>query len=450
MADGRFAVAGAGISGLAAAWELERHGADVVVLDPVDEIGGKLRQSILPGLDLVVEEGADAFLARVPDALELCAEIGIDDLVHPATSDAYVYANGALRSLPAGHVLGLPTDLEAAAAAGLLSPAGVERARADLASDAPPLEHDVAVGELLRSRLGDEVCDHLVGPLLGGINAGEVDRMSTEAVAPQLWALARAGGSLIEAAIRQRATAAASDAPVFATPAEGVAELPRRVAELLTAEIRLGRPVPPVTTGAGGVHLGDERFDGIVVATPAHAATTLLADAAPGAAALLGSIEHSSVVLVTLAVERAAVDHTLDGSGFVVARTEPIDVTAVSWGSSKWQRWDDGTHAVFRISLGHDADPTDWCAMDDADLVAVARRDLRSTMGIDVEPVSVRVGRWPRSFPQYRPGHLAVAESIDAAAAAAGPIAVAGMGMRGVGIPACIREARRAARTLLG
>jgi protoporphyrinogen/coproporphyrinogen III oxidase len=139
----RFVVVGAGVAGLSAAWELERHGHDVVVLDRADRVGGKLQASAVPGLGLALEEGADAFLARVPDALELCAELGIDDLVHPASGDAYVWSDGSLRPLPKGQLLGLPTDLDEVAASGLVSPAGIERARADLASDVPPLEHDL-------------------------------------------------------------------------------------------------------------------------------------------------------------------------------------------------------------------------------------------------------------------------------------------------------------------
>jgi len=446
---GRFAVVGAGISGLSAAWELERAGHRVVVHEAGDGIGGKLQTSPVPGLPFPLDEGADAFLARVPDALELCAELGVDDLVHPATGRAYVWSGGSLRPLPKGQLLGLPTDLDELAASGLVSPAGMERARADLASEAPPLDRDVSVGELVRARLGDEVCDHLVEPLLGGINGGEADGLSVQACAPQIWACATRGGSLVRAAADVRAATVDTGAPVFATPAAGMAALPRRLADALRAEIRLGA-TPALALDARGMEVDGERYDGVVVAVPAPAAAALLAATAPDAAGVLRGAEVASVVMVTVLAERVAIEHPLDASGVVVARDAGLDITAASFASSKWAHWDDGEHAVFRISLGHDADPVDWCARTDDQLVAVAVRDLAALLGEAVTPVGVRVGRWPGAFPQYRPGHLDRVRGARAALDAVGGVAIAGMSFDGIGVPACIRSGRTAARHLLG
>jgi len=444
----RFAVIGAGVAGLSAAWELERQGHEVVVLEAADRLGGKLQASPVPGLAFPLEEGADAFLARVPDALELCAELGIDDLVHPAVGDALVWSSGALHPLPKAQLLGLPTDLDELAASGLVSPAGVERARADLDHDAPPLDHDVSVGELVRARLGDEVCDHLVEPLLGGINGGEADGLSVQACAPQIWACAVRGGSLVRAAADVRAAGPPSGAPVFAAPAAGMSSLPRRLADALRAEVRLGTS-PTVELAPAGARVDGEPFAGVVVATPADAAGALLGGSAPDAASLLAGADFASVVMVVLVVPRASIAHPLDASGVVVARDAGLSITAASFGSSKWAHWDDGEHAVFRISLGHDGDPTDWCATPDDALAAVARRDLETLLGEPVDPVGLRVGRWPRAFPQYRPGHLAHVADVRAALDAAGPVAVAGMSFDGIGVPACIRSGRTAARHLL-
>jgi len=445
----RFAVIGAGISGLAAAWELEQAGHDVVVLDAAERPGGKLQASPVPGLNFSLDEGADAFLARVPDALELCAELGIDELVHPATGEAFVWSDGALRPLPKAQLLGLPTDLDALAASGLLSPAGLERARLDLGSDAPPVAHDLSVGELVRTRLGDEVCDHLVEPLLGGINGGEADGLSAQACAPQIWACATRGGSLVRAAAEVKAATSPTDAPVFATPAAGMAELPRRLADALHTDIRTASPVAAVSIDGRDVVVAGERVAGVVVATPADAAAHLLHDVAPEAAGELARTDFASVVMVTVVADAAGIRHPLDGSGVVVARDAGLSITAASFGSSKWAHWDDGRHAVFRISLGHDGDPVDWCAKADDELAAVALADLARVLDQPVTPVGVRVGRWARSFPQYRPGHLDRVAGIRADLDAAGPVAVAGMSFDGIGVPASIRSGRTAARHLL-
>ncbi len=446
----RFAVIGAGIAGLAAAWELELAGHDVVVLEAGREIGGKLQRSPVRGLAFPLEEGADAFLARVPDALELCAEIGVEDLVHPASGDAWVWSGDSLHPLPKSQLLGLPTDLDDLAASGLVSEAGLARAAQDLDSEAPPVTGDVSVGRLVRDRLGDEVCDHLVEPLLGGINGGEADGLSVQACAPQLWSCATRGGSLIRAAAAVKAAGAGIDAPVFAAPAEGMASLPRRLADRLRAEIRFRTEVPALTVTGSGVRVGGDDFAGAVVATPADVAGTLLGALAPDAAGVLGATDFASVVMVTVVAEAADVDHPLDGSGAVVARDSDLSITACSFGSTKWAQWDDGRHVVFRVSLGHDGDPVDWCGRSDSDLTAVALADLERLLGVPVPPVGVRVGRWARSFPQYRPGHLDRIAALRGALGAAGPVAVAGMSYAGIGVPACIRSGRTQARRLLG
>ncbi len=442
------AVVGGGITGLAAAWELERSGVDVVVFDEAGRVGGKVAASEVPGLPFPIDDGADAFLARVPDALDLCAELGIDDLVHPATGQAYVFARGALRPLPKGQLLGLPTDLDELAASGLVSDAGLAVARGDLDTDWAAPTEDLSVGDLIRSRLGDEVCDHLVEPLLGGINAGDADGLSAAATAPQIWSCAQ-GGSLIRNAARLRA-AATTSGPVFATPRDGMAAIPAELVRQLRAEIRRGHRVVSLAVGDGGVTVDGERFSGAVVAVPAPAAASVLRQAAPDAAQSLASIEMASVVMVTLVADRADVDHPLDGSGFVVARTAGTSITACSWGSSKWAHWDDGDRVVFRASLGHDADETDWCAQPDAALVDTVLADLRTTMGVDLRPVGSRVGRWPGAFPQYRPGHLGRVAAVHDAVQAAGGLTIAGASLGGIGVPACIRQGRAAARALLG
>ena len=446
----RVAVVGGGIAGLSAAWELERAGVAVTVFEASADVGGKLRQSDVPGLPFPLDEGADAFLARVPDALELCDELGIDELTHPATGRAFVYARDRLRPLPASHLLGIPTDLDDLASTGLVSDEGIERARADLTSEAAPPTADLSVADLVAGRLGREVSDHLVEPLLGGINAGEADGLSAAAVAPQIWACALQGGSLMRAAAEVRGRAAATGAPVFATPTDGMASLPRRLAERLVADIRRSAAVGTMEISAGRAEIDGESFDGVVVATPADVAAGLLARSVPDAAAALASIDFASVVMVTLVVDASSIDHPLDGSGFIVARTAGVPITACSWGSSKWAHWDDGEHAVFRISIGHDADPVDRCAQDDATLVATAIDGLRTTMGVAVDPVGARIGRWARSFPQYRPGHLDLVADVHRAAAEAGPVALAGASLGGIGVPACIRQGRAAARDLLG
>lgn len=467
------AVVGGGIAGLAAAHHLAQRGARVVLFEPT-HLGGKLRTSEFAGRP--VDEGADAFLVRVPWARDLAATLGLGDrLVAPATGRAHVFVDGRLQPLPAAHVLGVPTDPDAPDVAALLGKAGVAHLHADLTRPGPPPGDDEAIGPFLRRRLGPEVLDRLVGPLVGGINAGDVERMSLAAVAPQLDAAARSPERSFVAACaaqRERALAAATDppAPVFQAPIGGMATLVDALVDALVAqgvEIRQGmavRALEPrhpsgwlvVTDPARGGVATDpappEPVDAVVVAAPAPVAAHLLADHAPPASELLAGIRWASVALVSLAMEPAALRSPLDGSGFLVPRAAGLLLTACSWSSSKWSALapeaGDGT-VLLRASAGRDDDRR-ISELDDAALVEQLCDDLATTMRLQGSPRATRVTRWPSSFPQYDVGHLARIDAIEADLAANAPtLAVAGCALRGVGIPASIRSGQLAAERIL-
>ena len=452
-------VIGGGISGLAAAWEAHRHGATAVVLEAGDRPGGKLQTSRLGGVEL--DESADAFLARVPDAVELCTELGIDtDLVAPGAASAYVWLDGALRRLPADQLMGVPTDLDALAATGLLSPAGVARARHDLVApdDRPAPSADESVGALVRRRLGDEVLDRLVAPLVGSVYAGVCDRMSVQVTAAQLAAardLDPDEPSLVRAAARLRAKGVDTGKPVFLAPRGGMGRLAEALADTLADDVRCGVEATGLSPDGARWRIStsadDLVADAVVLATPAFAAAPLLAPVAPEAAAFLAGIEHASVALLGLAVPRDGIDHPMDGSGYLVPRDAGLLLTACSWSTTKWPHLDvDPSLAILRASAGHDGDDRGVRLSDD-DLVAGIVADLRTTMGLRAAPTEVRLTRWPRSFPQPRPGHLAaVAEAEHALRRAAPRLAMTGAWARGVGVPACIREARATTSRVLG
>ncbi len=450
------AVVGAGISGLAAAWEGLRRGARVMVLDAAPESGGKLRTSPFAGVAL--DEAADAFLARVPGAVELCAELGItSELVAPATGAAFVFHDGALRRLPADQLLGVPTDLDAVAASGLLSPDGVARARRDLDApdDRPPGGVDESVGDLVRRRLGDEVLDRLVGPLVGSIYAGDCDHLSLQVAAAQLAAARdRSPGdpSLVRAAAALRAQAVETGRPVFLAPEGGMGRLVDALVDGIGDDLRTGAAVAGLARDGDAWRLEPAGVTAraVVVATPAFAAAPLVTPHAPAAAEVLAAIEHASVTLVALAVPRAGIDRDLDGSGFLVPRSAGLRLTACSWVSSKWPHLDvDPDVALLRASVGRAGDDRAM-ALDDDALVAAVLADLKTTMGLRAAPTDVRVSRWPRSFPQPRPGHLARVAAAEAAVAAVPGLALAGAWAEGVGVPACIRGGRAAALSALG
>lgn len=430
-------VVGGGIAGLAAAWEARSRGAEVVVVEAADRAGGKIRSSPVAGVAL--DESADAFLARVPEAVDLCRELGLDDLVSPATGRAYIWAGDALRPLPTDQLLGVPTDLDAVAESGILSAAGIARAQEDLAraDDRPGSDGDEAVGTLIRRRLGDEVLDKLVAPLVGGIWAADCDALSLQVATPNLAEARRRDPSLLRGAAEVRAAATATDRPVFLAPRGGLVQLVDALAARL--DVRTGHPVDALERTAGGWRVGDLAAPAVVLATPAFVTARLVG--------IDLDVDYASVALVALAVPRDGIDRELDGSGFLVPQSEGRLLTACSWTSTKWAHLPvDPATVLLRASAGRAGDERALGFSDDA-LVGALRADLADTMGLRAAPVDVRVTRCLRSFPQPRPGHLDRIAAIDAALPRG--LALAGAWRNGVGIPACIRSGRRATAVAL-
>lgn len=227
-------VVGGGISGLAGALALADAGHHVIVLEADDHFGGKIRTT--PFLDRSVDEGADAFLARVPHAVELCRRLGLgDDLVSPATGQASLWLDGALTPIPAGLVLGVPAEFGPLADSPILSPAGLARAMEEPTLPGSPVTDDVTIGDLIRRRYGPEVHERLVDPLLGGINAGRTEELSLDVGAAQLAAVARRSTSLTEGLRAQRAANPPDpSAPVFYAPRRGMAALVDALVDALT------------------------------------------------------------------------------------------------------------------------------------------------------------------------------------------------------------------------
>lgn len=442
-------MAGAGIAGLSAAWALSAHpDVEVVVRDPAPP-GGKLRTTPLAGRP--VEEGPDAFLTRVPEAVALCEELGLGaELVAPAAGRSMLWWGGRLRPLPDGLVLGVPASVGAVARSGILSPLGALRAGLDLVAPRRPDTGDVTVRDLVAGRFGAQVADRLVDPLVGGIHAGRTDRLSAAATVPQLVAAARRSRSLLRGL---RAPAGGAGGPVFLTPRGGLSELVGRLVDALADRgVVLERAaVGAVAPVAGaGVEVDGERADGAVLALPAPEACEVLRGSSPAAAAGLGGIEHASVALVTLAFAEGDLVPPPGVNGYLVPRPEGRLTTAVSFASSKWPHWAAPGQVLLRVSAGRHLDERAERLSDDA-LVARLVDELGEALDRPLPaPAAARVSRWPRSFPQYTVGHLDRVAAVEASLARDLPgVVLAGAALRGSGIPACIASGRRAAAGLL-
>lgn len=454
----RVAVIGGGVAGLSAAAAISRARPDVevVLLEGADQVGGKLRRVQVAGA--WVDVGAEAMLARRPEGVRAATEAGLGPaLISPLSTSALLRSRGANHSLPARTLIGVPSDVAAVRASGVLSAQALARISNEPAGGPyPPLAGDVSVGDLVGQRFGDEVVDRLVDPLLGGVYAGQARRLSLQAALPVLAGrLMTGGGSLLEAAAA--AVGPPVTGPVFASVAGGLARLTEQLAAAGGFEVRTSTAVRELRRTATGFELALGSAaqgkwlaaDAVVVATPAGKAGTLLATLAPVAAAELNSIQTASMVIVTLAFAGLPADALPAGSGVLVPAVEGLAVKAVTFSSQKWP----GVGAesgvrLLRASLGR-AGEEEVLQRADAELVAVVRRELAQITGVTAQPVDSHVQRWGGALPQYAVGHLERVARIRADVHRVPGLAVCGASYDGVGIPACVASAHIASDRVL-
>jgi oxygen-dependent protoporphyrinogen oxidase len=446
-------VIGGGISGLAAARRLAAAGLQVTVCEASGRWGGKLAPVVVGGLTL--DGGAESLLARRPEAVGLLAELGLEArrTAPTAATPRLLLAGRPVRLPPS--LQGVPTD--PAALAPLLSAEAAAYAAAEPDRPAPPLSGDVPIGGYVDERFGPEVTDRLLEPLLGGVYAGRARSLSFEAVAPDLFAAARAGGSLAghaRATLRPR-----PGTPVFAGLVGGVHGLAAALVDALAragVDLRAGSPVTTLSRrGDGrfdvGTPAGSLTADVVVLAAPAAPAARLLAGLVP-VAADLAAVPYASTALVTLVV-RGLVP---EASGLLVPPGELPTLKALTYSSTKWSWVGDAVRepygedaAVVRASVGR-AGEAELLQLDDDALVA---RSFAEASGLPGWPgttlAAAAVTRWGGALPQYTVGHRARVERLRAELTDVPGLAVAGAVLDGVGVPACLASAERAVTKVL-
>jgi oxygen-dependent protoporphyrinogen oxidase len=484
-------IVGGGISGLAAAFFLRDEAVRVTVLEGSPRLGGKLSVSEIAGV--AVDEGAEALLVTRPEGTGLIADAGLaGQRVTPGTTSSAIWTRGVLRALPGRQFMGVPSDLSELARSGVLSGEGLARAAEDL--ELPPTDRDgdVAVAQYVGARLGDEVVDRLVDPLLGGVYAGRSAELSFDATLPALAAAARRHRSLAEAVRSllppppqpqagtqpQAQAGGRNGSPagtraggsVFTTLSGGLGTLPEVLAKASGAAARTGTVVRELSrTGSGWrLTLGSAAApeyvdaDAVILAVPARPAGRLLAQV-PGTSAAVtafGEISYASMAIITLAYPRSAFGGAEPGlgalglSGYLVPAVDGRAVKAATFSTVKWPHLaaaagpGTGPLEIVRCSVGRIGEEG-LLQRTDGELAALAAAELAEATGARGGPAMVRVTRWGGALPQYTVGHLDRVARIRAAVGAQPGLAVCGAAYDGVGIPACVATARTAAGQVL-
>ena len=490
----RIVVVGGGMAGLGAARVLEAARAQDASVDwhlyeQDPRFGGKVQTVRRDGF--VVEGGPDSAIIEKPWPITTAREVGIGDRFLDCNEDirkSFVFTRGSLHELPEGIILMVPTRMVPFAMSRLMTWPGKMRMGLDLilprggaatagAAGVSGQALDESLGDFVRRRLGKEALQRIAEPIVAGIHAGDPEQMSVRATFPMFLDMELEYRSLILAMLkrrkaRQKAASGSSPAAGSRPPGPksyfysfktGLQDLSDAIVASLPADrLHAGAGVTAMTEcGAGcGARAGSGAYalqlsdgtrvvaDAVVLATPAWASGDLLRAVAPLPAADLSSIDYVSTATASIAFKADQVGHDLKGFGFVVPRAEDRPVMATTWSSSKFDGRAPAGRVLLRSFLGR-AGREAAAQLDDDEMAAVVRSELRDIMGISAEPEFVEIFRWPRGMPQYRVGHVELVAHIEAAVARVPGIELAGGAYHGIGIGDCLREGSAAAERAL-
>jgi oxygen-dependent protoporphyrinogen oxidase len=459
----RVVIAGAGITGMSAAFHLQslakarRQDLAITVIEADDRIGGKIQTRVRDGF--VLEQGPDSFLARKSDAVAFIEDVGLgDQCIRSRTGQGFIWTGGRLHPIPAGIRMGIPTRLPPLLGSSLFSPwdklrliAGGFRHR-DVSGDDQP------AGRYLRRRFGDALVDRLIEPVLGGIYGGKVDDWSLHAILPQLGAsTARSYGSRDPVGSRPRpaaTTRTAGGQGPFLTLEGGLQTLvTRAAAHLQPGSILKHARLKALEIKPDGYRLFVEHgrvldADAVVLALPSPAASQL----SPMMERIFQPLQKTppaSVVLVTFAFRESDISAAQDGIGFLVPRGAGLALTACTWSHSKWPHAAPRGVALLRCCVGGDS-AHGLIGQPDQIIAEAVLRDLKWIMAIRGAAIFYRVTRWADAIPQYPVGHAERVRRVRSTLAEAAPgVFIAGASYDGVGLPDCIRQGKAAAHRAL-
>ncbi|HXY16387.1 MAG TPA: protoporphyrinogen oxidase [Terriglobales bacterium] len=458
----RIAIIGGGMSGLAAAFAIEnarQSGAtlEYVLYESSSRLGGVLVTERVDGCQL--EAGADSFLTEKPWATDLCRELGLEDqLIGSNDRDrkTYIVVKGKLVELPDGLMFMVPTKIVPT----LLSPLFSTRTKVRMAQEwfHPPrkADHDESVASMVERHYGVEMVDRLADPLLSGVYGGEASHLSVRAVLARFAEMEAKYGSLgraMLAARKKMPTTRNGARPLFTSLRNGMQQMVDAVVSRLTpSALQLNRSATSIQREQQGFTVAagqaSDRFDAVILATPAHMSADLIRIADKHLAAELAAIEYTSSITINLGYDENVRSSLPPGFGFLVPRSEGRRILAATFVHNKFPHRAPADRALLRCFIGGTRNEG-LLHLPDEDILRIVRQDLQQIIGVRAEPLFATVDRWKRAMAQYGVGHLERLQRIDSLLAEIPGLALAGNGYRGIGVPDCIRSGRDAATRML-
>jgi len=460
----RIAIVGGGISGLSAAYSLEKAragGADLqyTLFESGQRLGGCMSSDQVEGC--LVEAGPDSFLTEKPWAADLCRELGVgDDLIGSNDSQrkTYIVVHGRLVVMPDGLMFMVPTRLVPTALSPLFSLNTKLRMAQELLHPPRPMQEDETVAQLVERHFGPEVVDRLADPLLSGVYGGDAGKLSARAVLPRFVEMEEKYGSLSRAMLAAHKKMAAMKKsqpprPLFTSLRDGMQQMVDAiVARLNPQSIRLRQHIlriyPENEAWRLSIEVNDEeQYDSVILATPANVAGALLDGVDRELARNLLDITYSSSVTVTLGYYKQQLEHLPPGFGFLVPRSEGRRMLACTFVHNKFPHRAPRDKGILRCFLGGARDEA-VLSLSDEEMLETVRRELRDLVKLEASPIFARVYRWREAMAQYEPGHIARVAEIERRVAEIPGLAIAGNAYHGIGVPDCIRSGMEAANKL--
>lgn len=470
----KVAVVGGGIAGLSAAYYLNKKAEEsgrqvsVTLLEKDAAWGGKIRTVREDGF--VIEGGPDAYLVTKPWMRDICRELGLADGLQGTSqehTETFILHKGRLTSIPEGLTMTIPTQFGPLLKTRLLTLPQKARMGLDFIIPARKDDGDESLAEFISRRLGRAAYDQLVGPLLSGIYAGDGDRLSLASTFPNLREMEAEHGGLIKGALALRLKRAQmakartkgkngkSSRSIFESHRDGLATIVEAMVENLEgngADLRLGIGATQIKKDGNTFQIlleGGESLeaDAVALATPAYVSGKLVEGFAPELAEACNQIEYVTTATVSMAFRKEDLP-PLKGYGYIIPQGEDSKALACTWTSTKWANRSPEDHMLVRVFVGRIQD-AERLPEDAVSLAAIAREEICSTMGIELEPVKTWVFRWEKAMPQYNLGHPERLEEIERLMESHPTLALAGNGFGGIGMPDCIRSGIEAAAKLL-
>jgi oxygen-dependent protoporphyrinogen oxidase len=464
MKNKKVVVIGGGITGMTAAYFLQKEKKEkslpieVKLIEASNRLGGVIQTIRKDGF--IIEKGPDSIVVTKKSGLKLIEEIGLkDQVIYNIAGKSYIYARGKLHTMPEGSYMGIPTKVTPFAVSSLFSPLGKMRAAGDFILPKGKPQVDQSLGLFFRRRLGDEVVENLIEPLLSGIYSGDIDDLSLMALFPNFYEMEQKHRSLVlglKHTVPKRKKPAKSQGSrkgMFISLKNGLETLIEELEKRIDKEtIQKETSVVKIVKGSAGYELtlADgkiEKADVVVITTGHHLAQQMLNDYP--IMDIFKTMPANSLATVSMAFPKSKIQDDIDGSGFIVSRNSDFRITACTWTHKKWPGTSPDGKALLRTYVGR-TDDQEAVNLSDEEIIKIALNDLNKTMNITEKPEFTIVSRYKNLMPQYNVGHLQMMEDVKQSLTSDLPgVFLAGGSYEGLGIPGCIDQGINAVDKIL-